>query len=296
MYGKYIYNISIFGIIYLRGVEIMTNEISLTNESKFFMLIKSAVNCPGVNIDRRSFLKKELLKYYDEETVLKAINTNPANAGIEISVIDNIAKECINYETNRVSGISVLAGIPGGMAIFGTVPADAAQYFVHIIRIIQKLMYLYGWGDILKENGELDDATENQLTLFIGVMFGVNIANSAVTKLAKNVALNFEKSLISKTLTKGTIYPIVKKIARILGIKMTKQIFAKSVSKIVPIVGGGFSGGLTYVTFKPAAIKLKKYLRTLPNADVNFYKQNIINNCNGDDYSNIVDVEFNDVY
>lgn len=274
----------------------MTDEISLTNESKFFMVIKSAVNCPGVKIDRRSFLKKELSKYYDEEIVLEAINTNPANAGIEISVIDNIAKACINYETNKVSGISALAGIPGGIAMFGTVTADMAQYFGHIIRILQKLMYLYGWGDIFNENGELDDATQNQLTLFIGVMFGVNTANSAVTKLAQNVALNFEKSLVRKSLTRGTIYPIVKKIARILGIKMTKQIFAKSVSKIIPIVGGGISGGLTYVTFKPSAIKLKNHLRTLPTADVNFYKQNVINNCNRYYYSNIIDVEFNEVY
>ena len=75
---------------------------------------------------------------------------------------------------------------------------------------------------------------------------------------------------------------------------MTKQIFAKSVSKIIPIVGGGISGGLTYLTFKPSAINLKKHLRTLPNADVNFYKRNTVNI---NDYSsNIVDVEFNDIY
>ncbi|HFE9701215.1 TPA: hypothetical protein ACGA34_001195 [Clostridium perfringens] len=275
----------------------MTNEISLTNENKFFMVIDAAVNLPGVNIDRRSFLKKELSKYYDEETVLKAINTNPANAGIEINVIDNIAKECINYETNKVSSLSALAGIPGGIAIIGTVTADMAQYFVHIIRILQKLMYLYGWGDIFNENVELDDAIKNQLTLFIGVMFGVNRANSAVVKLAENVALNFKKSSINKALTKGAVYPVVKKISGILGVKMTKQIFTKSISKIVPIFGGVVSGGLTYFTFKPSAIKLKNHLRTLPNADVNFYKQNVINNYNRNYYSsNIIDVEFNEVY
>ena len=53
---------------------------------------------------------------------------------------------------------------------------------------------------------------------------------------------------------------------------MTKQIFAKVVSKVIPIVGGAASGGLTYVTYKPMAYKLKKHLETLKWCDVNYYK------------------------
>ena len=71
------------------------------------------------------------------------------------------------------------------------------------------------------------------------------------------------------------IYPVVKKVATLLGFQMTKQIFARGVAKVVPIVGGVASGGLTYVTYKPMAIKLKKHLSGLQIADVNYYSQTL---------------------
>lgn len=264
----------------------MSNNLDVTNESKFFMIIKAAMNVPGVKINRQDFLKKELSKYFKDEIVKEAIKSNPAKAGISSSEIDKIAKSCINYETNKVTSISALAGIPGGLAMLGTVPADTAQYFAHIIRVLQKLIYLYGWREVYNSDGDFDDETINQLTLFIGVMFGVNAANAAVTKLAQSAALKVEKSLANKALTKGVIYPIVKKVANILGVKMTKQVFAKSVGKIVPVIGVGISGGLTYATFKPSAIRLRKHLKSLPTADVNFYENNSITD------SDIIDVEF----
>ena len=77
--------------------------------------------------------------------------------------------------------------------------------------------------------------------------------------------------LAQKALTKGAIYPIVKKVAVALGFRMTKDIFAKGVSKVIPVLGGVASGGLTYLTYKPMAIKLRDHLATLKFADVDFY-------------------------
>ena len=81
------------------------------------------------------------------------------------------------------------------------------------------------------------------------------------------------KKIAAKPLTKGFIYPIVKKVATMVGAKMTKDIFAKGVSKIVPVIGGVASGGLTYVTYRPMANKLKKYLSGLEVADPQYYKK-----------------------
>lgn len=53
---------------------------------------------------------------------------------------------------------------------------------------------------------------------------------------------------------------MVKKIASWLGIKLTKDGVGKAAGKIVPILGGIVSGGLTYVTFKPMAKRLKNEL------------------------------------
>ncbi|MCL2610480.1 MAG: hypothetical protein FWE02_02255 [Defluviitaleaceae bacterium] len=187
--------------------------------------------------------------------------------------LDRIAKSCINRETTTVSSISATAGIAGGIAMAATIPADTAQFFAHIIRILQKLTYLYGWQETtISENG-LDDETANQLTLFIGVMFGVNAANVAVSKIAILAAQNVPKKLMQQALTKGTIYPIVKNISKAIGIKMTTTIFAKSAGKIIPVVGAVASGGITYVLFKQMSNRLKKYLETLPTASYNEFSR-----------------------
>jgi hypothetical protein len=255
-------------------------------DDKLVMILKSAMNMPGVQIRRSDFLRKELSKRYSPDVVELAISRNPAYAGIRVSDIDKIAKSCINNETMWVSLTSFAAGIPGGLAMFGTVPADIAQYFARIVRVLQKLVYLYGWKELYNSNGEFDDETVARLTLFIGVMFGVNTANAAITKIAQSAAVKVEKDLAEKALTKTLIYPIIKKIAQILGYQMTKEIFAKGVSKLVPVIGGVFSGLLTLATFNPAANNLKNHLNKLPMADVEFFKET---------HDDIIDVDFSDV-
>ena len=218
-------------------------------------ILIQAVKIPGVKVQRSESLYKELIKYYSEEQVLKAIKDNPASAGILRSKITEIADQMIDYETNKVSAISFAAGLPGGAAMAATIPADVAQYFGFMLRVMQKLAYLYGFSDFELNGENISDETMNQLLIFLGVMFGVNGANQGVKIIAETASKKVSKSLAQKVLTKTTLYPIVKKVATTLGFKMTKDVSAKGVSKIVPIVGGIVSGGLTYVTFKPCAIK-----------------------------------------
>lgn len=102
-------------------------------------------------------------------------------------------------------------------------------------------------------------------------MFGVNGAATTINKISFSADQKASKSIVSKALTKGTIYPIVKRISSKLGVKMTKSMFAKGASKTIPVIAGITSGGLTYVTFKPISHKLKKYLETLKWCDVEYY-------------------------
>lgn len=237
----------------------------------FEMVLKTAAGLPGVRIEREQFLAAALKPYYSDDVVEKAIMHNPAYAGIRVEQIDKIANASIKLETRNVTALSFAAGLPGGFAMAGTVPADWAQYFGHILRILQKLIYLYGWDELFDENGYMDDETANMLTLFTGIMFGVSGAANAVVKIAEQAAQRTAKKLAQKALTKGAIYPIVKKVAVALGFRMTKDIFAKGVSKVIPVLGGVASGDLTYLTYKPMAIKLRDHLATLKFADVDFY-------------------------
>ena len=240
----------------------------------FQQTLTAAVTLPGVRINRAAFLSKELSKHCPQAQVVKAIAANPAEARIPRHVIDQIANGCIAYETTKVTALSAAAGIPGGFAVVGTVPADLVQYFGHILRVLQKLAYLYGWGDLLDTSaGELDDATVNLLTLFIGVMFGAQGAGKVIARISQTAAASVEKRLVNTALTKTAIYPVVKKTMGYIGIKINKEIFSKGVSKMVPVLGGVISGGVTLGSFLPMAKKLQGYLQTLPMCDVDYYRE-----------------------
>lgn len=230
-------------------------------------VLAAAAKMPGVHIDRETFLRSSLKKYCDDVTIEQAVEESPAAAGIPLATIKRLANDSINYETAKVTAISTAAGIPGGLAMLGTIPADTAQYFAHVLRISQKLAYLYSWPNLFDENDQMDDATKSLLTLFIGIMFGAQAAADAVGKVAEMVGAAVVKRLPQKALTKGVIYPIVKKVAVYLGVQMNKEAFAKGVGKIVPVVGGVVSGGITFATFRPMCAKLRNYLAKLPLAN-----------------------------
>ena len=209
---------------------------------------------------------------YGEEAVKKAVQDNPAIAGIEVAEINKIADKVIAYEIRQSTFISTIIGIPGGIAVAGTIAIDITQYLGHIIRITQKLAYLYGWKDMFDENEELSKDTIERMTLLMGVMFGVDLADNAVVKLAQSAALNIEKKILQKALTRSAVYPIIKKAASILGIRISQQSFSMGVSKSIPYIGGIISGIVTYITMKPLALNLQEALSELPLADISFYK------------------------
>lgn len=242
----------------------MTSEITENPESRFSAVLVGAARLPGVRINRDAYLRSALARHCSEDEIHRAISENPAAAGISLKVLDRVANESIRYETAKVSAISAAAGIPGLLFLPVTVPTDMAQYFGHLLRIAQKLAYLYSWPDLLSGDGdELDDATKGVLTLFVGVMFGTQSANAGVGKVAALLSEQVVKKLPQQALTKGVIYPTVKKVAGYLGVQMTKQTFAKAVSKAIPVVGAVVSGGLTLATYLPMAKRLKKHLSSL---------------------------------
>jgi hypothetical protein len=113
----------------------------------------------------------------------------------------------------------------------------------------------------------------NEIMIFLGAMFGVSNANAGIKIIAQSAAQKMSKTLANKALTKTAIYPIVKKIAQAVGIRMTKQIFADGVARVVPVLGGAVSGGLTYATFKPCCLRLKHSFWNLNLCDVEFYEK-----------------------
>lgn len=233
----------------------MANEATVWNK-----VMGAALAIPGVKVDRADFLKKELQNYCSQEQLEHAISGKPMD-GVSQEVIDRIADACINSHTTKVTLISTAMGVPGGPFIGGTIAADIAQYYWHVFVLSQKLAYLYGFPDLQDEEGELTDTAIDMLTLFVGVMMGASAANLAIKGVARELAKQVTKRLPRQALTKTVYYPIVKQIAKWIGVKLTKDSFAKGVGKMIPFVGGVLSGGITLATFRPSAKRLQRHLQ-----------------------------------
>lgn len=260
-------------VIYKKAVEKI--DANGNGEIDVEDIIINAMKVPGVRIDRTKFLEKELQNICDKETINKAVSENPMSANVSLEIINKLADDTIKFERNCVSGISAALGLPGGAAMIATIPADIVQYYGYMLRTAQKLMYLYGFPEITIENNEteLDTATVNTLTVCLGVMYGVVGANNAIKAMAKALSEGVSKQLLKKALTKGTIYPVVKAVAKWFNVKMTKEIFAGFFKKSIPVVGGVIGAGLTFATFKPCCEKLKRSLQDTALSNPDHYSE-----------------------
>ena len=225
-------------------------------------ILRAAMSLPGAKVDRSSFLASQLWNYCDEQQVSKAIQNRPASAGISRDLIDRLADSCIKSHVLKASSISFAAGLPGGFAMAGTIPVDLTQFYWHAVVLAQKLAYLYGWPDLL-EGGEVDEQTELQLTLLVGAMMGAQAANRALAEMAKRFAEQVTRRLPRQALTKYAIYNVTKQVGKWIGIQVTKNTFARGLSKAIPIIGGAMSAGVTAAMMLPMAKRLKNHLREL---------------------------------
>lgn len=246
-------------------IEIENNEENKTeaktenkNENRMISLesvISTAIKIPGVKINRGDFLRDKF-KNETREMLEKIIDVGPVEAGCDRNLLMKIAKGIINGTSWTSAGASALAGIPGGLAMAATVPADLAQFYGMALRMAQEISYLYGAAD-LWDNGNLDmERVQNQLILYCGVMLGAAGAVQTVRMVCAALAKKALTQLPKKALTKTLIYSIVKAISKALGLKMTKTVFAKGVSKVIPFIGGVVSGGMTLASMYPMGMRL----------------------------------------
>lgn len=235
------------------------NALTESNPS-LITIIETAIKIPGVRVSRHDFLCKQFEKL-PKDVVETILEKGPVSAGCTEEELHKKATKLINDRTLFSTTASFLSGLPGGLAMAATIPADMAQYYGVALRLAQELAYLYGEPDFWIEDGLDESKIKNQLILYCGVMLGVSGAAQAVRVLAAALGKQVMKKLPQKALTKTFIYPIVKSIVKAFGGKMTKTIFANGVSKTIPIIGGVVSGGLTFVSMRPMGTRLLDALR-----------------------------------
>ena len=250
------------------------NEVDTNKKSKFNInmdsIVEQVMGMPNTRIRRDDFLHIELDSRYTKEIVKKAIEQNPASAGIKREDIDQIAEKVINYEAHKISLESAFTSIPGGLFMALTIPADTINYFRYCLRITQELAYLYGYTELEFIGNKITADSKAKITEFLGVMFGVSMANLAVRKTAEKVA----KKVGEKVSEKG-IELSLRASSEVIGRKIAGKLVQSAPAKIakaVPGVAAVFSGGLTWVSFKKSARKLQGAFQALELSDPDFYR------------------------
>ncbi len=238
---------------------------SIDGGGRFLALIKAAMSMPGAKVDRESFLLAQLKSYCPAAQVNAAIASSPAHAHVSMQVLDKSADSVIKSHKMQASTLSFGAGVLGFTSAIVAIPADAAQFMWHSIVVAQKLAYLYGWPALMEE-GTPDEETQMRILLLLGSMYGAAGADHILREVSRQFAIGVAQQLPKQALTKTAYYPIIKQLLKLLGIKLTKKTFAESVSKVVPVLGGGLSAGVTAVTLHKVSHRLKNHLRELEYA------------------------------
>lgn len=238
----------------------MENNKELSKEIVLEDVISQSVKLPGVKVNRNKLLAE--LFTNTGKNIKDIIDLGPVECGFTSEELSKIASKLIIKRTSQSSAASFVAGIPGGIAMAATIPADIMQFFGMALRLAQELSYIYGAEDLWVDGQVDDEKVKSQLILYCGVMFGVSGAVSGVRVLTTQIAKTAAKKIPQKALTKTFWYPIVKQIGKAIGVKITKNTVAKGVSKAVPILGGVISGGLNFASMMPMANRLQQTFDT----------------------------------
>lgn len=238
-------------------------SVEVKQDSFFESMIINAIKLPGVKVDRTEFLT-ELFENH-AFNLRDILAWGPVKANCPKEILERMAEDVIAKRTSQASLVSFAAGIPGGFAMAATIPADTLQFFGVALRMAQELSYLYGGEDLWKDGDVDSEMVRNQLILYFGVMFGVGDAAAVVRLMYAQMAKQTLMAIPEKVMPKVVLYPIVKQISKTIGIKLSKSAATKGISKVVPLLGGLISGGITYASMKPMGGRLARILH-----EVNF--------------------------
>ncbi|MDD6175438.1 MAG: SHOCT domain-containing protein [Firmicutes bacterium] len=236
----------------------MSEAAASSKEMALESIITTAVQIPGVKVNRKKFLAEIFAG--EDDVVQDILDLGPIQANVSREKLQLLSSKLIFKRTSASSLASFVAGVPGGLAMAATIPADVLQFFGMALRLAQELSYLYGAEDLWNDGHPDSDKIQNQLILYCGVMFGVSGAVSGVRVISTQLAKTALKKLPQKALTKTFWYPIIKQIGKALSIKVTKTTVANGISKAIPIIGGVISGTINFASMMPMADRLQKTL------------------------------------
>ena len=222
---------------------------------------------PGAKVDRQEFLETVLSLYVKDKEKLKNIENVKPWSIVSHEALDKIAEERVSLRKKFVTTASFAAGLPGGLGLLGTIPADVLQYNYHLLILSQELAYLYGFPDFYDEKGNATEVTVQALiVMFFGIQTAIgNAGREGAEQLIKMLAKGAPKRIATLKWGNTFLFKAIQGIAKWLGVKgglaVSRKEIGAAVGKAIPVVGGFVSAGFSYMTFTMDSKRYVKFLR-----------------------------------
>lgn len=214
----------------------------------------SLYKIPGVKVTREEFLRKQ---FKNSPLLTTIVAQGPIAAGVSQKEVKKIATSLVGKRTRQASTVSFAAGLPGGIAMTATVPADMLQFLANSLKLAQELAYLYDYDDFWTLKSE---TRKNELLLFLGTMLEVKGGAAAMRLLTIQHAEAVAHKLSVTALERALYWPILGEIANVIIEKIMKKTMASGMTKFIPLAGGFLSGGITYNALSTMGKELIKAL------------------------------------
>ena len=222
-------------------------------------IILNAIDNPATRVDREQYLREIMFSYKPNMTQIEQQDflNNPVRA-IGINEINYIADKVIKNSIWKTTGLSFLAGLPGGVWGIAAAAPDIAQNLCYYIILSQKLAYLYG-VNFYESNATTDEYRNSGTLLCLGFMLGVDSVDQLIQKILDSAWQTSGKEVV-EFLMKTAGFVLARKILVSVGEKLTQKGATNVLGKAVPVLGGLLSGGMTFTSFKNAAAAMQQKL------------------------------------
>lgn len=112
--------------------------MAINKESVALNVLNESLKLPFIKVDRSDFLTKTFSNKIDD--MPKLFKEGP-QAFFSKEELDRIASNVINSNVLKSSSISFASGLPGGVAIAATIPADMAQFYGYSLKLAQEIWF-----------------------------------------------------------------------------------------------------------------------------------------------------------
>ncbi len=214
-------------------------------------ILERVFHLPGVQVDRDELLTKVFRREYPRK-MDAILEKGPVKAGVPREIIRKKARGRLKDATLKSSAASFMAGLPGGLTLAAALPADVMQNLIFSIRTAQEIAYLYGQENFWQGTvGFKNPESRYKLLSYVAVMFAVTGADQLVRIMSEPFGL-----MLGTKIAEGTMQRIMERLAAVFGVKLTAEGTSKTVSKVVPVLGGVLSGGMTFWGMKRTGTRL----------------------------------------